>query len=68
MEGTNVTEKAVLSILSSQRNLENIESEFVTPALLKLVNNNDITADQSILGTENEDSGRVNRIETNINR
>ena len=36
MEGTNITEKAVLCILSSQQNLEHIESEFLTAALLKL--------------------------------
>ena len=50
MEGTNITEKAVLCILSSQQNLEHIESEFLTSALLNLVSEHDLAEDLRIRG------------------
>ena len=37
LDGTNVTEKAVLNIIHCQRNLEHVESEFLTSALIKIV-------------------------------
>ena len=51
MEGTNITEKAVLCILSSQQNLEHIESEFLTSALLKLVSEHDKAEDLRTRGS-----------------
>ena len=68
LEGTNVTEEAVLCVLSSQRNLEHIESEFLTSALLKLMNENDLIEDLSILGNGSENDGRIDGLDTNITR
>ena len=68
LEGTNVTEEAVLSILSSQRNLEHIESEFLTSALLKLINENNLIGDLSVMGNGSENGMITDGIDTNITR
>ena len=68
LEGTNVTEEAVLSVLSSQRNLEHIESEFLTSALLKLINENNLIEDLSILDNVNENDERIDGTDANITR
>ena len=68
LEGTNVTEEAVLSILSSQRNLEHIESEFLTSALLKLINENNLIRDLSVMGNGSENGMITDGIDTNITR
>ena len=68
MEGTNVTEEAVLSILSSQRNLEHIESEFLTSALLKLINENNLIRDLSVMSNGSENGMITDQIDTNITR
>ena len=68
LEGTNVTEEAVLSVLSSQRNLEHIESEFLTSALLKLNNENNLIANLSIQGNGIDNYERIDGMDTNITR
>ena len=68
LEGTNVTEEAVLSILSSQRNLEHIESEFLTSALLKLINENNLIRDLSVMSNGSENGMITDQIDTNITR
>ena len=40
LEGTNITENAVINIILCQRNLEHFESEFLSSALTRLVRDN----------------------------
>ena len=68
MEGTNVTENAVLSILLCQPNLEHIESEFLTPALLKLVGDSNLAEDLFLEEAENEISEPSLDVERNLTR
>ena len=48
LEGTTVTEKAVLDIICCQQNLEHLESEFLTSALTKIVNDNNFMENASL--------------------
>ena len=48
LDGTNVTEKAVLYIIQCQRNLEHVESEFLTSALIKIISDNNNSVIQTI--------------------
>ena len=56
LDGTNVTEKAVLNIIQCQRNLEHVESEFLTSALIKIVSGSQNSLFQTIssLNVESE--------------
>ena len=56
LDGTSVTEKAVLNIIHCQRNLEHVESEFLTCALIKIVsgNQNSLIHTISSLNVESE--------------
>ena len=40
LDGTNVTQKSVIDLLLCQRNLEHVESEYLTSALTILANDN----------------------------
>lgn len=64
MEGTSVTEKAVLNILHCQQNLEHVESEFLTSALTNLIRGSQFMHNTS-LQTEDEPTVQLSSIGEN---
>ena len=68
MEGTSVTEKAVLNILLCQQNLEHIESQFLTSALTNLISGSqfmDSSYNHTSLQTEDGPTEQLSSIREN---
>ena len=64
LEGTNITQNAVVSIILCQRNLEHVESEFLSSALTRLVRDNIYTPSTDLQNNNEYENQALNTLES----
>ena len=64
LEGTNITENAVINIILCQRNLEHVESEFLSSALTKLMRDNIYTPSIDLQNNNEYENHAINTEES----